>query len=58
MADAATPINLVIPREYPWIILSCVILCIECFLVGIFVVAGARFKYFTKEFMAQFKEEH
>ena len=58
MADVATPMNLVLPREYPFILLSCVILCIECFMVGMIVVGGARFKYFTKEFMAQFKEEH
>ena len=51
MVDAAAPMTMVLPKEYPLIVLSCVILCIECFLLGILVVAPARFKHFNKEFM-------
>ena len=40
------------------ILLACSILCILCFMIGPCVVAPARFKTFTKEFMEQFKEEH
>ena len=50
--------TVVLPKEYPLILLACVILCIECFLIGMCVVPPKRFKYFTKEFMEQFKEEH
>ena len=50
--------TVVLPKEYPLILLSCVVLCIECFLIGMCVVAPKRFKYFNKEFMDQFNEEH
>ena len=55
MTDAATPMSMVLPKEYPLIALSCVILCIECFSLGILVVAPARLKFFSKEYMEQFK---
>ena len=59
MADAATSaMQIVLPQEYPLILLGCVILCCECFLLGPIVIAPARFGTFTSEFMAQFKEEH
>ena len=58
MENAAAGISLVVPREYPLILLSCVILCIECVVFAMAFVAPARMKYFNKEFMAQFKEEH
>ena len=56
-ATASTSLSIVVPKEYPLILLACAILCIECFSMG-FVVASARFRTFTKEFMFQFKEEH
>ena len=56
--SAASALTVVLPKEYPLILLSCVILCIECFMLGPLVVAPARFRTFTKEFMEQFKEEH
>ena len=62
MADPATiavdAFTVVLPKEYPLVLLACVILCIECFLMGMCVVAPARFRTFNKEFMEQFKEEH
>ena len=57
LADTAG-YTVVLPKEYPLILLSGVILCIECFLIGMIVVARSRFSIFTKEFMEQFKEEH
>ena len=49
---------IVLPTEYPLILLACVFLCIECFLIGPLVVSKARFSAFNKEFMQQFEEEH
>ena len=57
MADAAT-LSIVLPKEYPLILLGCVILCIECFAMGMVAVAPRRMKHFNKEFMAQFNDEH
>ena len=58
MTDATSFMQVVLPSEYPLILLGCVILCCECFLMGPIVIAPARFGTFTKEFMAQFKDEH
>ena len=52
MTDAATTLSIVLPKEYPLVLLSCVILCMMCFLMGFVVVARARFSTFTKEFLA------
>ena len=57
VADTAA-FTVVLPKEYPLILLSGVILCIECFLIAMLVTARARFSIFNKEFMEQFKEEH
>ena len=56
--DSAAPYSLVLPSEYLYILLACVIICIECFLTGIFFVAPARFGIMNKEHMTQFKEMH
>ena len=45
-------ISLVLPKEYPLILLACCMLCIECFLMGMIAVAPARFGIFNKEFLA------
>ena len=58
MADTATAFSVVLPKEYPLVLLGCVILCIECFMMGMLFVAPARFRTFTKEYMERFKEEH
>ena len=50
-AIEAGAMTIVLPKEYPLVLLSAVILCIECFLIGMFVVAPARFRTFTKEYM-------
>ena len=57
-AAAATALTVVLPKEYPLILLACCVICIECFLMGMIAVAPARFSIFNAEFMAQFKEEH
>ena len=55
---AVSALSVVLPKEYPLVLLACVILCIECFLMGMVAVAPARFGLFNKDFMAQFEEEH
>ena len=48
-----------IPCCYGWVLLSVVVIAIECWLVGGFVVMPARTKAFNKEFMkSTFGEEH
>ena len=54
MADAATALTIVLPKEYPLVLLAGVILCIECFLMGMVFVAPARFGTFNAEYMKQF----
>ena len=57
-AAAVEGLKLVVPREYPIVILACVVLCIECFVFGMIFVAPARVKTFNAEFMKQFEDEH
>ena len=40
------------------VLLAGLILCLECWVIGMAVVLPARLRTFTKEFMAQFTEEH
>ena len=49
--------NIIVPKEYPMVLLSGALLGLECFLIG-FSIVPARLKTFNKEFMAQFKDEH
>ena len=59
MADAATEVlSIVLPKEYPLILLSCCILCIECFLMGMIAVAPARFSIFNSDYLVRFEKEH
>ena len=51
-------ILIVIPKEYPIILLACVLLCVMTFFTPFFTVARVRIKYFNKEFMEKFKNEH
>ncbi len=52
-------ISFEIPEEYPWTILACIALCLECVLVSILIVVPARKRYFYGDFMkANFKKEH
>ena len=49
---------LMMPIEYPYVILACVILCIECILFSFFT-GRQRGKVFSREFMEEnFGEEH
>ena len=50
--------NVVLPVEYPLILLSVSLLCFECWFIGMFISNYGRHTTFTKEFMAQFEEEH
>ena len=44
--------EIVIPKEYPYVILAAAILAVECFIVGMVAVAPNRFAIFTKEYMS------
>ena len=58
-ASVASSLSIVLPKEYPLILLACCILCVECFMMGMLFVAPARFKKaFNADFMKQFEEEH
>ena len=41
-----------LPKEFPMVLLSGLILCFECWIIGMVVVVPARMRTFTKEFMA------
>ena len=41
-----------VPDEYPWIVLACLVLCIEAFFASLFVVK-ARAAHFPNEFMKE-----
>ena len=49
---AAEGMKVVLPREYPLILLACAIICAYTFIISIVLPVPARRKYFTKEFMA------
>ena len=51
-------ISIVVPKEFPYIILSLVVLCFECVVISFVVVGSARKKHFNKKFMEQFTVEH
>ena len=51
-------INFYVPSEYPLVILTAVIICFECIIVGYVAVVPKRIKYFNKEFMSKFRDEH
>ena len=49
--------SIVLPQEYPLVLLAGATLCLECFIIS-FVAGMSRKKYFTKEHMQQFEKEH
>ena len=51
-------ISITVPWEFPFILLSIVVICLECVVIGFAVVVPARNKHFNAKFMEQFKEEH
>ena len=51
-------LSIVLPVEYPLILVSISILCFECWFIGMFISNYGRHTTFTKEFMAQFNDEH
>ena len=51
-------VSIVVPWEFPLVLLSIVIVCLECVVIGYVVVIPARIKHFNKAFMQQFSEEH
>ena len=48
--------EIVIPKEYPLVLLCLFVLCFECWLISFIVVVPARTRTFTKEFMQQFED--
>ena len=46
--------EVIVPKEYPLVLLAGTILCLECWLIGFIVVVPARMKTFTEEHMEQF----
>ena len=50
--------TIVLPVQYPLILLSVALLCFECWFIGMFISNYARHTTFTKEFMAQFNDMH
>ena len=51
------PIAVTLPQEYPLVLLSATLLCIECFTIS-FTAVKPRMKTFNAYFMKQFAEEH
>ena len=49
---------IVVPWEFPLVMLAIVILCLVCVIMGYAVVIPARIKHFNAKFMEQFTEEH
>ena len=47
-----------LPETYNWVMFTGLMLLTECLMIGFIIAGGARRKVFTKEFMAQFNEEH
>ena len=54
--ETSTATQIVLPWEYPFIVLTMIVLCLITFFAG-FASAGHR-KHFTPEFMAQWEKEH
>lgn len=50
-------VQIVVPEEFPYVLLAGCILTIECFVIG-GSIFGPRTRCFNKDFMAQFKDEH
>ena len=42
----------ILPREFPLVLLAGAILCAECFIISMVVVVPARLRTYTKEFMS------
>ena len=51
-------ISIIVPWEYPFVLASIVLICLECVVIGFAVVVPARMKHFNAKFMEQFKVEH
>ena len=58
MSTAIPAWEIVLPKEYPLVLLSATIVTTLCFLLAPLVIKPARDRTFTKEFMEKFKEEH
>ena len=54
----STGMVIVIPKEYPLIILACTIICALCFLTGFCATGPKRASLFNAEFMKNFEVEH
>ena len=54
----STGMVIVIPKEYPLIILACTIICGLCYLTGFCATGRSRAGIFNQEFMKGFEVEH
>ena len=50
-------VQIVVPEEFPYVLLAGCILTIECFVIGATIVKP-RTRCFDKKFMSQFTHEH
>ena len=41
-------VSIVIPYEFPFVLLAVVLMCLECVVIGYAVVVPARMKHFNK----------
>ena len=57
-SNSSSDLVVILPKEYPLVLLSCCIITTLCYCIGMIGVAVARSKAFTDEFMAGFKQEH
>ena len=51
-------ITLTLPSFYNWVLLSVVVICLECILTNMLVVVPARLKWMPPDFMAKFAKDH
>lgn len=50
--------KIIVPEEYPYILLCCIFIAFECSITNLLCVIRARIKAFPKDFMKQFGDEH
>ena len=50
--------EIIVPKEYPYVLLSIAMLCFTCFIVQFAAVIPARLRTFNAKFMEQFQSEH
>ena len=51
------PLTFEVPDEYPYLVLACIILCLECMLMAI-PGSKQRQQCYTEQYMKKFTDEH